>query len=173
MAIENLGSLLYRADRDMVYYTKPAQIRVFERYGKGAIKRALETTCSNLISILPEGSDVHLEGCLVTGNVLRRYLEENHKVLNVLLYPSSGKIRFKLKRTGKFSTNLHQQKSSIIITEITNLRLKNNNESRIWLPGNNDVGNEIKGVLLFNENPFDNPPKYFEEVINYDPIYIK
>lgn len=53
MRIENLGSLVYRPERNRVYYIKPGELRAFEKYGKGAIRRALEMIVSELIPILP------------------------------------------------------------------------------------------------------------------------
>jgi hypothetical protein len=170
MRIENLGSLVYRPERNRVYYIKPGELRAFEKYGKGAIRRALEMIVSELIPILPREADIHLEGCIATSNVLRKYSEDRIEVLNVLIYPKSGRIRYKLKRTGKFATTLHQQRSPIIITGLDGLYLKNNGKRHIWIPGNPDFFNEINGALLFNENPFDFPPRYFQEVIDYDPL---
>ena len=167
MTLENLASLTYRPDRNRVYYSLPCQLRVFERYGGGAIKRALEIVLSGLRT--KDGSDIHLEGCIATSNVLRMYIEDHIEVLNVIIYSKYDKVKYKLKRTGKFTTTLHQKRSPIVIRGIEGLHLKNNRERTIWLPGNNDIGNEIEGVLLFNQDHFNNPPKNFEEVINYDP----
>ncbi len=168
MTFENLDSLIYRPDRNRIYYTKPSELGFFEKYGRGAIKRALETAVSKLKA--SDNSSIHLEGCLTTNNVLRRYIEEKTEFLNVLLYPKYDAIRYRLKRTGKFTTTLHQQRSPIIITGINGLFIKNNGQHHVWVPGNSYLLNEIGGILLFNENPFDSPPKYFQEVIDYDPL---
>jgi hypothetical protein len=166
MKYENLGSLVYRPERNMVYYKNPRVLRVFEKYGKSALKRALETVVSRLSSI--DDSDIHLEGCIVTSNILRRYIEDRIGFMNIMIYPAQGYVRYRLNRTGKFVTNLHQQRSPIIITNLS-LFLKNNGSSFIWIPGvGNELKNEIDGVLLFRQNPFEFPPKHFQEVIDYD-----
>jgi len=168
MVFENLGSLVYRPDRNRVYYTKSSELKFFEKYGRGAIRRALEMVVSGLRA--KDSSDIHLEGCLATSNVLRKYIEERTEALNVLLYPKYETIKYRLKRTGKFTTTLHQQRSPIIIIGINGLYVKNNGQRHVWIPGNQDLLNEINGVLLFNENPFDHSPRYFQKVINYDPL---
>ena len=167
MTFHNLGSFAYRPERNRVYFTNPSELRVIEKYGKSAIKRALYSVVSELKG--EDESDVHLEGCIVTSNVLRKYFDYQFRLFNVLIYPKSERVKYQLKRSGKFYKNLHQQRSPIIVLGLE-CSLKNNSSQHTWLQRGVDIQNSIEGMSLFSENPYDNPPKYFEEVIDYDPF---
>ena len=128
-----------------------------------------------VLDVIPEEGwgDVSLEAFLSIQDPMGFFLRTVPSVQSMLFFPQSGRIKeYKLNPKQEFFSNAHQDIDPIVVANFREpVFLKQSDPvSHIWAHGGKYVHNVINGVILFKQNPFQNPNSYpgFKEFQDYD-----